>query len=132
MENELIIQATGKTPEVNLNATTGRIKIHGYSLPENSIGFYHPVLDWLDQYIMAPNKKTVFDIKLIILNTSSSKQFMDIIRRINQLVESGNSEVSIVWYYEVEDEDLYEIIVQYKELCKAKFEIIGIEPKVIE
>ena len=57
---------------------------------------------------------------------------MDIIRRINQIVESTDSEVSIAWYYEIEDEDLYEIIVQYKEFCKAKFDIIGTQHKIIE
>jgi hypothetical protein len=132
MQNELIIKATQKTPFINFDAATGRLLIHGYSLPENSLGFYKPVLDWLDKYMLAPNKKTEFDIRLIILNTSSSKQFMDIIRKINQLVELNTTEVSIAWYYEIEDEDLYEIILQYKELCKAKFDIIATQHKIIE
>ncbi len=132
MENQLIIKATQKTPSVNFDATSGRLQIHGYSLPENSFEFFKPIMDWLDKYTMAPNTKTEFDIRLIILNTSASKQFMDIIRKINRLVELKNSEVSVVWYYEVEDEDLHEIILQYKELCKAKFDIIATHHKIIE
>ena len=132
MQNELLIKATEKTPYVNFNATTGRLQIHGYSLPENSFEFFEPILSWLDKYILVPNKKTEFDIRLIILNTSSSKQFMDIIRRINQLVELNITEVSIAWYYEIEDEDMHEIILQYKEFCKAKFDIIATQHKIIE
>jgi len=89
-------------------------------------------MDWLDKYTMAPNTKTEFDIRLIILNTSSSKQFMDIIRKINRLVDLKRSEVSVVWYYEIDDEDIHEIILQYKEFCRAKFEIIGTHHKIIE
>ena len=66
MQNELLIKATEKTPYVNFDATSGRLQIHGYSLPENSIEFYKPVMDWLEKYLLAPNKKTEFDIRLII------------------------------------------------------------------
>jgi hypothetical protein len=132
MENELLIKATGKTPYVNFDAKSGRLQIHGYALPENSFEFFEPIMTWLDKYTLAPNKKTEFDIRLIILNTSSSKQFMDIIRKINRLVELKNSEVSVAWYYEIDDEDIHEIILQYQALCKAKFDIIGTQHKIIE
>jgi len=82
--------------------------------------------------MLAPNAKTEFDIRLIILNTSSSKQFMDIIRKINRLVDLKRSEVSVVWYYEIDDEDIHEIILQYKDFCRAKFEIIATHHKIIE
>ena len=132
MEKELIIEASDKTPYINFDATSGRLQIHGYSLPENSFEFYEPIISWLDKYTVAPNKKTEFDIRLVILNTSSSKMFMDIFRKINQLVELNNSEVSVVWYYEIDDEDIHEIALEYKEICKAKFNIIGTHHRLIE
>jgi hypothetical protein len=58
--------------------------------------------------------------------------FIDIIRKINHLVELNNSEVSVVWYYEIDDEDIHEIALQYKEICKAKFDIIGTHHRLIE
>ena len=132
MEKELIIEAGDKTPYINFDATSGRLQIHGYSLPENPFEFYDPIISWLDKYTVAPNKKTEFDIRLVILNTSSSKMFMDIFRKLNQLVELNNSEVSVVWYYEIDDEDIHEIALEYKEICKAKFDIIGTHHRLIE
>ena len=132
MEKELIIEATDKTPSINFDAKSGLFQIQGYSLPENSFEFYEPIISWLDKYTVAPNKKTEFDFRLVILNTSSSKMFIDIIRKINHLVELNNSEVSVVWYYEIDDEDIHEIALQYKEICKAKFDIIGTHHRLIE
>lgn len=132
MEKELIREATDKTPFINFDAKSGRLQIHGYSLPENSFEFYEPIVSWLDKYTEAPNKKTEFDIRLVVLNTSSSKMFMDIIRLINHIVERNNSEVSVVWYYEIDDEDIHEIALQYQEICKAKFNLIGTHHRLIE
>lgn len=132
MEKEIVIQATSKTPFINFNANSGLLKIHGYSLPENSIEFYEPILNWLDEYTEAPNKKTEFEFKMVMLNTSSSKRFIDIFRVINKLVELDNSEVTVVWYYEIDDEDIHETAMQYQAFCKAPFKIIGINHSLIE
>lgn len=132
MDNKLIIKASDKTPFVNFDAKSGKCLIHGYSLPENSFEFFEPILKWLDKYLVDPNQKTEFDFRLVILNTSSSKMFMDIFRKINHLVELNNSEVSVVWYYEIDDEDIHEIALQYKDICKAKFDIIGTHHRLIE
>ena len=132
MESELIIEAGDKTPYINLDAKSGKLQIHGYSLPENSIEFYEPIVSWLDNYTVAPNEKTELDVRLVYLNTSSSKMFMDIFRKINHLVKLNNSEVSVVWHYEIDDEDIQEIALQYKEFCKAKFDIIGTHHRLIE
>lgn len=130
--DELIIKSTDKTPLIHFNPLTGVMKIHGYCLPENSFEFYTPVLKWLDKYLETPHRKTDFDIRLVVLNTSSSKMFIDIFRKINKMVEQKNSEVSVVWYYETEDEDMHELAMQYQEICKAPFKLIGTEHRLIE
>ncbi len=132
MEKELIINATNKTPYINFNAKTGLMQVHGYSLPENPFEFYEPIINWLDKYIEAPNEKTEFDVRMVMINTSSSKIFIDIIRKINKMVELKNSEVNVVWYYEIEDEDLHETALQYQDVCKAPFKIIGTQHRLIE
>jgi hypothetical protein len=132
MEKELLIKAESKTPSINFDAKTGLMQIHGYSLPENSFEFYNPILKWLDEYILSPNEKTEFDIRLVVLNTSSSKMFIDIFRKINIMVEQDSSVVKVVWYYEIDDEDLHEMALQYQEFCKASFEIIGTHHRLIE
>ncbi|MCB2196358.1 MAG: DUF1987 domain-containing protein [Bacteroidetes bacterium] len=132
MDKKLIIKATDKTPSIKFDSESGLFQIHGYCLPENSFEFYNPIIQWLDEYIINPNDKTKFDIRLIVLNTSSSKMFIDIFRKINKMVEMKNSDVSVVWYYEIEDEDMHELALQYEEICKAPFKIIGTEHRLIE
>jgi len=132
MQKDLIIRETDKTPYINFNASTGLLQFHGYSLPENSFEFYIPVINWLEKYIEAPNSKTQFDFRLIVVNTSSSKMYIDVFRKINQLVDQNNSKVSVVWYYETDDEDIHEMALQYKEFSKAEFRIIGTEYNLFE
>lgn len=125
MEKEIYIKATDKSPSINFSAEKGFLQIHGRSLPENAIEFYNPILDWIDQYLESPNYKTVFEFRMTLLNTSSSKKFIDIFRKINHLVELDKSEVKVVWYHEEEDEDIEDIGIQYKEICKAEFKMIA-------
>lgn len=132
MHKELLIKANDKTPFLHFNPKSGIMQIHGYSLPENSFEFYEPVINWLDHYIKSPNKKTTFDFRLVVLNTSSSKMFIDIFRRINSMTEQKSSEVSVVWYYEMEDEDMHELAMQYQDICKAPFKLIGTEHRLLE
>ncbi len=132
MEKEFIIKAADKTPSVTFDSKSGLMQIHGYSLPENSFEFYDPIINWLDKYTEAPNEKTVFDFRLVVLNTSSSKMILDIFRKINKMVELNNSEVTVVWYYEIDDEDIHEIALQYQDICKAPFKIIGTEHRLME
>ena len=40
-------EGTPKTPTVNFNADDGIVEIKGRSIPENSIEFYKPLVDWL-------------------------------------------------------------------------------------
>jgi len=43
-------EGTPKTPTVNFNPDTGIVEIKGRSIPENSIEFYKPLVDWLEEY----------------------------------------------------------------------------------
>ena len=53
--DEFFLEATPKTPRLYFNSETGEFEISGRSIPENSIEFYKPVINWLDHYIKTPN-----------------------------------------------------------------------------
>ena len=48
------IDGTPKTPTVNFDIESGLLELIGRSIPENSIEFYKPVLEGLDQYSGSP------------------------------------------------------------------------------
>lgn len=124
---EIIIRdGTPKTPSVKLDGTTGIIEIKGRSIPENSIEFYKPLIDWLEKYGAAPSQSTVVNIQLEYFNTSSSKCILDIFKRLELISKKGNA-VEINWYYEEDDEDMFEAGEDYQSIINLNFKMIEIE-----
>ncbi|MDY0253946.1 MAG: DUF1987 domain-containing protein [Tenuifilaceae bacterium] len=123
---ELIsIEGTPKTPTVNMNPETGVVAIKGRSIPENSIEFYKPIVDWLEEYAKAPHPKTVVNVQLEYFNTSSSKCILDVFKKLEMLKKDQN-EVVINWYYEEDDEDMLEAGEDYESIIKVPFKMIQI------
>lgn len=120
------IEGTPKTPTVEFDAATGKIEIKGRSIPENSIEFYKPLVDWLDQYAENPGSKTEVNIQLEYFNTSSSKCILDVFKKL-EAVHKANKEVVINWYYEEDDEDMLEAGEDYQSILKIPFKMIEIE-----
>jgi len=124
MEANLILEGTNKTPLVNFSLQTGVLELGGKSIPENSFGFYQPLLNWIDEYSQNPQTKTDVKITLEYFNTSSSKCLLDIFRKLSALHQTGKSNVEVFWYYEEEDEDMMEAGQDYESLVDLKFSII--------
>lgn len=114
MEN-FYLEETPKTPEINLNAQTGKFTISGRSIPENSIEFYKPMFDWLDGYVKEANSSTNVDVKLEYFNTSSSKCLVEVFRRLEEIKSNGN-DIEVNWFYEEDDEDMQESGEDFKEI----------------
>lgn len=113
-----------KTPEVNFDPEKGVFEILGRSIPENSVDFYKPLLEWLDMYALEPNGITRFTVKLEYFNTSSSKCLIDIFRKLENLY-LRDRDVTIFWYYEVEDEDMKESGEDFKDILKVPIEMVS-------
>jgi hypothetical protein len=120
----LDIKATNDTPRVIFDPDNGLFEISGRSLPEDVVSFYQPVVDWLDNYKINPIQKTEFIFKYIYFNTATSKLVQDILFRLEGLRETGH-EVNILWYYEQDDEDMYDMGLEFKENINLPFEIIA-------
>src|SRR5438105_1441485 len=101
------IEATPKTPGVMFEPDQGMLVIKGRSIPENSVEFYRPMMEWLEKYSAQPVKKTNVNIQLEYFNTSSSKCILDIFKKLEAIHKKGN-EIVINWYYEEDDEDMQE------------------------
>ncbi len=119
------IEATPKTPSVKFNNETGVMEIKGRSIPENSIEFYKPLVDWLEVYAKNPLKKTQVDVHLEYFNTSSSKCILDIFKKL-EAIHKAKHEVVINWYYEEDDEDMLEAGEDYESIIRVPFKMIEI------
>jgi hypothetical protein len=121
----ILIEGTPKTPTVNFNAQEGKFEIKGRSIPENSIEFYKPLVDWLDKYASNPLDKTEVNIQLEYFNTSSSKCILDVFKKLEK-VSQGNKEIVINWFYEEDDEDMLEAGEDYQSILRIPFKMIEI------
>jgi len=119
------IEGTPKTPAVNFNAETGVIEIKGRSIPENSIEFYRPLVEWLEEYSGNPQKLTTVNIQLEYFNTSSSKCILDVFKKL-EAIKKARNEVIINWYYEEDDEDMLEAGEDYESIIRIPFKMIEV------
>ncbi len=122
MEN-IKLEGTGRTPEVSFDALTGNLLIAGRSIPENSIAFYQPLFDWLDEYVKSPSVKTLFEFNLEYFNTSSSKCILDMLRKL-ELLSEKNQNTLVKWYFDEGDEDMEESGNDFKSLINLEIELV--------
>jgi SiaC family regulatory phosphoprotein len=121
----IIIEGTPKTPTVKFDSTVGVFEIRGRSIPENSVEFYKPLVDWLDTYKESPLTKTTVNIRLEYFNTSSSKCILDVFKKLEAIHRTKN-EVEVNWYYEEDDEDMLEAGEDYESIIRVPFKMIEI------
>ena len=117
------IEGSPKTPTVNFNHETGVLSVKGRSIPENSIEFYKPLIDWIDNYSASPADKTVINIQLEYFNTSSSKCILDFLRKLEKLKQM-NVGVKVFWFYDGRDEDMEEVGQDFKEILDLDIELV--------
>ncbi len=122
----IIREGTPKTPYVRLDGENGLVEIKGRSIPENSVEFYKPLIDWLEKYGSEPSNETNVNIQLEYFNTSSSKCILDIFKRLELIHKKGNP-VEINWYYEEDDEDMFEAGEDYQSIISIPFKMIEME-----
>jgi hypothetical protein len=121
----LLIEGTAKTPTVKFDPNMGFMEIKGRSIPENSIEFYKPMVDWLERYAKSPKSQTKVNIQLEYFNTSSSKCILDVFKKLEEIHKSNNP-VVINWYYEEDDEDMLEAGEDYESIIRVPFKMIEI------
>lgn|SRR5690554_653215 len=124
---KLNIEGTPKTPTINFDSENGTLSIKGRSIPENSIDFYKPLFDTLDEYSKSPKAETNVDIILEYFNTSSSKCILDVFKKLEKINSTEKNKVVINWHYEDEDEDMLEAGEDYQAIINIPFKMIEIE-----
>ena len=120
------LEATESTPKIKLDKENSIIEMSGRSLPENVKEFYNPVINWLEEYIKAPNDKTKIVLNFEYFNTASSKMIMDILEKVKKIQEQGK-EIDVDWYYIEEDDDMLEAGEDYSEITDVPFNFISYE-----
>jgi hypothetical protein len=120
----LVIEGTKSTPSIILDKGKGLFQFTGNSIPEDAMGFYQPVIGWVNEYLKIPNPNTELLFKMSYFNTASSKILFELIKQFVPLKSSENS-IKVNWYYSEEDEDMLEVGKDYEELTNLPFDFIS-------
>ncbi len=123
MLTTLEFKETRDTPEVLLDKKNNQFKITGNSLPEDSVKFYYPIFDWIQEYIKDPNQSTHLICNLEYFNSSSAKMIYQIFIEFEKIISTGKK-VKISWYYEPEDKLIEEKGLEYQSILDIPFEMI--------
>jgi len=122
----ILLDGSAKTPTVHFDGSTGQLELRGRSIPENSIEFYRPLIDWIDNYAKTPQPSTKLRVQLEYFNTSSSKCILDLFKKLESVRSSGN-DVMVLWHYEPDDEDMLEAGEDYQAIINIPFKMVQIE-----
>jgi len=122
----LKVEETKASPLVDFNPNTNILSIKGQSYPENALKFYMPIFEWLKEYFKQLSNEAIFNIELSYLNTSSTKCIMDFMDMLEDEFGEGKK-IKLNWYYDEENDSIYECVEEIKEDLSFPFEIISIE-----
>ena len=121
MEN-IKIDATERSPEIDFNFETNRFMIKGESYPEDVTAFYGPIIGQFDEYLDGlDNAEIAFDFELVYFNSSSAKILMGLFDTLDEVAEKGNK-VVVSWAFEEDDDNMEELGEEFGEdLENAEF-----------
>lgn len=131
----LYIEATEFTPKVFFDLDNSVFEISGFSRPENVIGFYKPILKWLEDYndnVLSKNinfEKSILtlNLKMTYFNSASSKFLLDVMLEFMKFMSKGNK-IEVNWYYEEGDDEILESGEEIADMLGYNFNFISYIP----
>ena len=116
----LKIKETKSTPSIITISSKGVIQVKGISIPENSLAFYDNAKKWIDEYLNQ-NKAITFIFKLHYLNSSSVHVISDLLK----YTKEKSKNINVIWYYELDDEDIMDAGEHISSSSDIDFEMRG-------
>jgi hypothetical protein len=133
MMNELIIEQTPKTPQIDLNQLTGDLLFYGRSIPENATKLFEPVLNWVAEYIVEANTTTNLRLDLEYFNTASSIYLAKMLKVLTR-IKVPEYVLIIHLYFPVEEfnelnefEDIYDAFSPITDIFHDAITSVGIK-----
>lgn len=116
------ILPTDKTPEILLKPD-GIIKIKGRAIDEDVRKSPTQIMNWIDDYIPNAADITEVTVALEYLNSFNTIILTSALKKISKVLSQGKKLV-IKWYYEEDDEDLFDRAEYISSNINCPFEFV--------
>ena len=117
----LEISPSNNTPHIILDVDANNILIEGKSFPEDSKEFYRPVIEWMDELKATNPKQIKICFNLFYLSSSSIISIKQFLMKTVEIA-NGGAQISILWSYDEDDDDIKKTGEDYQKLTKLNFE----------
>ena len=128
--NCLRIESTKFSPGIVLDPCSNILEFYGFSLPENAVEFYEPVIKWLNELKteleINRNKQHEVNVifKMVYYNSASLRQIMEIFHILSNIYHGGMP-VQISWQYDSEDPQMAESGKEIGDIAKVPVNVVA-------
>ncbi|MGZ3862956.1 MAG: SiaC family regulatory phosphoprotein [Bacteroidia bacterium] len=123
---DLFFHKTDRTPEISLNYEKRSVHISGSSYIGSGDNYFNIISEWIKKCKDAGLPEMELNINFYIIDTRSSKLFLEFLKQLNNW-SKGGMKFSVVWNYDEEDWELYEVGEIYSTLIEIPFEFKSME-----
>lgn len=119
----LYIKGTPKSAEIDFKP--GLLVMSGRSIPEDSIIFFQPVIDWVAKYLENPEMLTMVHFRLEYINSGSNRFIFTMLKMLDAQSKKGKR-IVVHWYYEEDDDSIYRLGCDMLALVSLPFSTLPI------
>ena len=124
--DDLIIERTPETPEINFNSSTGTMKIFGRAYSNDISSFYKNLANWLEEYLKNPQETTTIELQLDYYNSIFIKLLYYFIEQSKSVLQK-NKKLEIKWFYQDGDDESSDDAMRISKIINYPIETIPIE-----
>jgi hypothetical protein len=105
-QGEVHILPTGSTPEYHFSSD-GILKFKGRGLYKSKEELNDSVISWINEYLKDPAEITYVELSFEYLNSYSTIVLVSVLKRLAEVILMSKK-LTIQWFYEEDDEDMFE------------------------
>ncbi|HAJ99747.1 MAG TPA: hypothetical protein DCM62_06960 [Bacteroidales bacterium] len=127
LNKDLRIKPTTSTFGIEFLYAEGLLRIRGNSYPDNSYGFFEPLLNWIDNLLQSGISTIKVEFSVGYFNTSSSKYLYQIMYRLKQF-EAKGTRLEFFWYLLSDDEEMAATWKEIMDELNLQYTLVSEQP----